>query len=70
MAKFISYLQTKSSEQPIRAIATVAVLLRCFFSLRYYTKHGQGLKSAVKGLSLTSSIKIEALGLRYEVNSV
>lgn len=74
MAKFISYLQTKSFRNNLlAAIVTVAVLLLvAFFSLRYYTKHGQGLNvPAVKGLSFNQAVsKLEEMGLRYEVDSV
>jgi len=74
MAKFIDYLQTKSFRNNLlAAIATVAILLFiAFFSLRYYTKHGQGLNvPAVKGLSFNQAVsKLEDLGLRYEVDSV
>jgi len=74
MAKFVSYLQTKSFRNNfLAAIATVAILLTAaFFSLRYYTKHGQGLNvPAVKGLSFDQAVsKLEELGLRYEVDSV
>ena len=74
MAKFISYLQTKSFRNNLlAAIATVVVLLLvAFFSLRYYTKHGQGLNvPTVKGLSFNQAVsKLEDLGLRYEVDSV
>lgn len=74
MGKFISYLKTKSFRNNlIAAIITVAILLFiAFFSLRYYTKHGQGLNvPALKGLSFTQAVsKLEELGLRYEVDSV
>ncbi|TDQ12148.1 PASTA domain-containing protein [Pedobacter metabolipauper] len=74
MSKFISYLKTKSFRNNlIAAVVTVAVLLFvAFFSLRYYTKHGQGLNvPALKGLSFTQAVsKLEELGLRYEVDSV
>lgn len=74
MAKFISYLKTKSFRSNlIAAIITVAVILFvAFFSLRYYTKHGQGLNvPALKGLSFSQAVsKLEGLGLRYEVDSV
>ncbi|NRF38071.1 PASTA domain-containing protein [Pedobacter foliorum] len=74
MGKFISYLKTKSFRNNFLAAAiTVAVILSiAFFSLRYYTKHGQGLNvPALKGLSLTQAVsKLEQLGLRYEVDSV
>lgn len=74
MGKFISYLKTTSFRNNlIAAILTVVViLLIAFFSLRYYTKHGQGLSvPALKGLAFTQAVsKLEALGLRYEVDSV
>jgi beta-lactam-binding protein with PASTA domain len=74
MGKFISYLKTSSFRNNIiAAVLTVVVLLMvAFFSLRYYTKHGQGLNvPELKGLSFTQAIeKLEALGLRYQVDSV
>ena len=74
MSKFISYLKTKSFRTNIIAaiVTVVVIILAAFFSLRYYTKHGQGLNvPAVKGLSFTQAVsKLEALGLRYEVDSV
>lgn len=74
MGKFISYLKTKSFRNNlIAAVITVAVILFiAFFSLRYYTKHGQGLNvPALKGLSFAQAVsKLEELGLRYEVDSV
>lgn len=74
MGNFIAYLKTKSFKQNfIGAIATViGVLLIAFFSLRYYTKHGEGLHVPhLKGMDLTQAIaKLEELGLRYEIDSV
>lgn len=74
MGKFIQYLKTKSFRNNLlAAVITVVVLLFvAFFSLRYYTKHGQGLNvPALKGLSFTQAVsKLESLGLRYEVDSV
>ena len=74
MSKFISYLKTKSFRNNLlAALITVAILLFiAFFSLRYYTKHGQGLNvPALKGMSFTQAIgKLEELGLRYEIDSV
>lgn len=74
MGKFISYLKTKSFRTNlISAIITVTVILFiAFYSLRYYTKHGQGLNvPALKGMSFTQAVgKLEELGLRYEVDSV
>ncbi|WP_285008053.1 PASTA domain-containing protein [Pedobacter faecalis] len=74
MSKFISYLKTKSFRNNlIAAVLTVAIILFiAFFSLRYYTKHGQGLNVPVlKGLSFLQAVdKLDQLGLRYEVDSV
>jgi beta-lactam-binding protein with PASTA domain len=74
MGKFISYLKTTSFRNNlIAAVITVAVILFvAFFSLRYYTKHGQGLDvPALKGLPFAQAVeKLEQLGLRYEVDSV
>lgn len=74
MGNFIAYLKTKSFRNNlIGAISTVVVLLLiAFFSLRYYTKHGEGLDvPGVKGLSIGDAVnKLEALGLRYEIDSV
>lgn len=74
MGKFIAYLKTKSFRNNfLAAIGTVAaILLIAFFSLRYYTKHGEGLNvPEVKGLTLAQAVsKLEELGLRYEIDSV
>lgn len=74
MSKFISYLKTTSFRNNlIAAVLTVVVLLMAaFFSLRYYTKHGQGLSvPTLKGLAFEQAVsKLEELGLRYEVDSV
>lgn len=74
MSNFIAYLKTKSFRNNlIGAISTVVVLLLiAFFSLRYYTKHGEGLDvPEVKGLNIGDAVnKLEALGLRYEIDSV
>lgn len=74
MANFLSYLKTKSFRNNLfAACATIiGLLLIAFFSLRYYTKHGQGLNvPAVKGLSFNQAVsKLEDLGLRFEVDSV
>lgn len=74
MGNFIEYLKTKSFRNNlIAAVCTVVViLLIAFFSLRFYTKHGEGLNvPEVKGLSLSQAVsKLEELGLRYEIDSV
>ena len=74
MSKFIAYLKTKSFRTNILAalLTVVGLLLIAFFSLRYYTKHGQGLNvPLVKGLSFEQAVsKLEDAGLKYEVDSV
>lgn len=74
MGNFIAYLKTTSFRNNfIAAIATVVfILCIAFFSLRYYTKHGEGLNvPQVKGLTVDEAVaKLEALGLRYEIDSV
>jgi beta-lactam-binding protein with PASTA domain len=74
MSKFLSYLKTKSFRNNFFAaiFTVIAIVFIVFFSLRYYTKHGQGLNvPSVKGLEFTQAVeKLEALGLRYEVDSV
>lgn len=74
MGNFIAYLKTKSFRNNLfAAICTVVViLLIAFFSLRFYTKHGEGLNvPEVKGLPIAQAVsKLEELGLRYEIDSV
>jgi beta-lactam-binding protein with PASTA domain len=74
MGNFTEYLKTKSFRTNIiAAICTFfALLLIAFFSLRYYTKHGEGLKVPnLKGLKIEDAVsKLEGLGLRYEIDSV
>ncbi|RZK38984.1 MAG: PASTA domain-containing protein [Pedobacter sp.] len=74
MSNFVSYLKTKSFRNNlIAAVCTVAgLLLIAFFSLRYYTKHGEGLNvPEVKGLTISQAVeRLEGLGLRYEIDSV
>lgn len=74
MAKFLEYLKTKSFRNHILAavITVVVLLLIAFFSLRFYTKHGEGLSvPVVKDLHIDEAIKrLNAVGLNYEIDSV
>ena len=74
MSKFIEYLKTSSFRNTlIAAFVTVIILVgAAFFSLRYYTKHGEGLSvPQVKGLILAQAVqKLEDAGLKYEIDSV
>lgn len=74
MGNFTEYLKTKSFRNNIfAALASVVVLLLiAFFSLRFYTKHGEGLNVPnLRGLTMAQAAeKLEGLGLRYEIDSV
>ena len=74
MRDFIAYLKTNSFRNNLlAALGTVtALVLIAFFSLRFYTKHGEGLNvPALKGLSVEQAVaKLESLGLHYELDSV
>lgn len=74
MNKFFSYLATPEfRKQLIIAFSSIVILLfGLFFSLRYYTKHGEGKPVPnLKGLSVQDAIKIlEADGFRYQIDSV
>jgi beta-lactam-binding protein with PASTA domain len=74
MSKFLSYLKTKSFRNNLLAaiFTALAILFIAFFSLRYYTKHGQGLYvPTLKGTNFEQAVsKLTSMGLRYEVDSV
>ncbi len=74
MSKFFKYLATPEfRKQLIIAIIAVFVLLfTLFFSLRYYTKHGEGIPvPKVKEIDIEKAISIlEEHGLRYQIDSV
>ncbi|RZK48480.1 MAG: PASTA domain-containing protein [Pedobacter sp.] len=74
MGNFFQYLGTKSFRNTFLSILGVGVVLLiiAFFSLRYYTKHGEGLNvPQVKGQSIIQAInQLEEMGLRYEIDSV
>ncbi|KHJ36554.1 PASTA domain protein [Pedobacter glucosidilyticus] len=74
MNKFFKYLATPEfRKQLIIAFAAIVILLfSVFLSLRYYTRHGEGLPVPnLKGLDIESAIKLlEADGFRYQIDSV
>lgn len=74
MNKFFNYLATPEfRKQLIIAISVIVILLfSVFFSLRFYTKHGEGRPIPnLKGLSIENAIQIlEADGFRYQIDSV
>lgn len=74
MSNFIAYLKTKSFRNHLTGslCTLIGILLVAFFSLRFYTKHGEGLDvPSLKGLSIARALeKLNDLGLRYEIDSI
>lgn len=74
MSKFLEYLKTNTFRKNLLiAIASVAgFLLVIFFSLRFYTRHGEGVPvPQLKGLPVEQAIELlESQGLRYQIDSV
>ncbi len=72
MNKFIDYLRTKTFRKNlIIAIGSIfAFLLFIFYSLGFYTHHGEGMPvPKLKGLSIEKAIEIlESQDLRYQIN--
>lgn len=72
MGKFVEYLRTKTFRTNlIIAIGSIfAFLLFIFYSLGFYTHHGEGMPvPKLKGLSIEKAIQIlETQGLRYQIN--
>ncbi|KAA8480040.1 beta-lactam-binding protein with PASTA domain [Arcticibacter tournemirensis] len=74
MSKFLEYLKTNTFRKNlIIAIASIAgFLLIIFFSLRFYTRHGEGVPvPKLKGLSVEEAVELlESQGFRYQIDSV
>jgi len=74
MSKFGAYLKTTSFRNTIiAAVGTVVVVvLIAFFSLGYYTRHGEGIPVPVlKGLSVDKAMEIlKDQGFGYQIDSV
>ena len=74
MNKFLAYLRTETFRKNliIAIIAVIAFILLIFFSLRYYTRHGEGVPvPKLEGLAVEQAIELlEAQGLEYQVDSV
>lgn len=74
MNKFLSYLRTDTFRKNliIAIIAAISFLLLLFFSLRYYTRHGEGVPvPKLQGLTVEQAIELlDAQGLQYHVDSV
>ncbi len=74
MYKFFAYLKTKTFRNNLfLAFAfVIAFILIGFFSLRFYTRHGEGLPvPQLKGLSVENAINIlDSQGFQYHIDSV
>jgi hypothetical protein len=74
MSKFGAYLKTKSFRNNllVAIISVIAIVLIAFFSLSFYTKHGEGIPvPKLIGLSKERAIAIlEDQGFDYEVDEV
>ena len=72
MGKLFDYLKTKTFRKNliIAAVSIIAFLLFIFYSLGFYTHHGEGMPvPKLKGLSIERAIELlEAEGLRYQIN--
>ena len=74
MSKFFTYLGTRTFRKNllIAVISSLALLLVIFYSLNFYTRHGEGLPvPKLKGLSVENAIDLlESKGFRYQIDSV
>lgn len=74
MKKLFAYLKTENFRKNlIIAIVSVAIfLVIIFFSLRFYTRHGEGVPvPKLMGLSVDKAVEVlEAQGFRYQIDSV
>ena len=72
MRKFIEYLRTKTFRKNLFiAIGSVfAFLILIFYSLGFYTHHGEGIPvPKLKGFPIAKAIQLlEEQGLRYQIN--
>ncbi len=74
MNKFLEYLKTNTFRKNliIAIVSVTAFLIIIFFSLRFYTRHGEGVPvPKLKGLPVEQAIELlESQGLRYQIDSV
>ncbi|MXV16570.1 PASTA domain-containing protein [Hufsiella ginkgonis] len=74
MSKFFAYLRTREFRKNflVAIVSLVSLLLIAFFSLRFYTNHGEALPvPELKGLMLEEAIQVlESEGFQYQVDSV
>lgn len=74
MNKFGAYIKTKDFRKTILLAigAVIAVVLIAFFSLSFYTNHGEGIPvPTLKGMLADNAIKLlEDQGFEYKIDSV
>ena len=74
MSKFFTYLGTRTFRKNllIAIFSVLALLLIIFYSLNFYTRHGEGLPvPKLKGLQVENAIQLlESQGFRYQIDSV
>ncbi|MHB1179034.1 MAG: PASTA domain-containing protein [Daejeonella sp.] len=72
MSNFFDYLKTKTFRKSllIAGVSITAFLLVIFYSLSFYTHHGEGMPvPKLKGLSIEKAVQLlESQGLRYQIN--
>ena len=74
MNKFLAYIKTEAFRKNliIAIISVFAFILLLFFSLRYYTRHGEGVPvPKLQGLTVEQAVELlDAQGLKYQIDSV
>jgi len=74
MKKFITYLKTQTFRKNliIAVVSVAAFVLLIFYSLRFYTRHGEGVPvPKLQGMAVEKAIEIlESEGLSYQIDSV
>ena len=72
MSKFFEYIKSKTFRKNliIAGVSIIAFVLIIFYSLSFYTHHGEGMPvPKLKGLSMEKAVELlEAQGLRYQIN--
>ncbi len=72
MSNFFNYLKTRTFRKNliIAGVSIIAFLLVIFYSLSFYTHHGEGMPvPKLKGLSIERAVELlESQGLRYQIN--
>jgi len=74
MNKLFQYLRTQTFRKNliVAIISGIVFLLLLFYSLRFYTRHGESIDvPSLKGITIDQAVKkLESQGFRYQVDSV